>query len=200
MSARPQRSRRKDDDEAQLRRDHLRREVVDIARTAVATLTALLHETGTVPPGIWRDPYALGFVYCLIGGLALHAGAEEEELADLMRDSFLALAAETNEGEDGLDLLNRAIELIVAEDDDFLDGLHAGDKVTALALGYEDYDDDDDVIEARRRAADVTHLMSDWQQPGEGEIMSDDEAAILYLQQRLFCAELRRRLPAQRIH
>ena len=79
-------------------------------------------------------------------------------------------------------------------------GLQAGDKVVAVALGYPDYDKDADVIDARKRGRDLTSLMSEWQTAEDAGLLHPDEAAVLYLQQRLFCHEVRRRLRMPRLH
>jgi len=170
-------------------------EAVLAASAAVHSMISLLHQTGGVPQGLWRDPYALGFIYCVVGGFSVHAGTEEDDLTDVITDSFTEVA-----GPDGTDILLCAIDLMLDEDADFIAGLQAGDKVVAVALGYPDYDKDADVIDARKRGRDLTSLMEEWQTAEEAGLLHPDEAAVLYLQQRLFCHEVRKRLRAPRLH
>ncbi|HVI87246.1 MAG TPA: hypothetical protein VM659_03035 [Dongiaceae bacterium] len=170
-------------------------EAVLAASAAVHSMIALMHHTGGVPQGLWRDPYALGFIYCIVGGFSIHAGTEEDDLTDVITDSFTEVA-----GPDGTDVLLCAIDLMLEEDADFIAGLQAGDKVVAVALGYPDYDKDADVIDARKRGSDLTGLMSEWKTAEAAGLINPDEAAVLYLQQRLFCHEVRRRLHVSRLH
>jgi len=170
-------------------------EAVLAASAAVHSMIALMHQTGGVPQGLWRDPYALGFIYCIVGGFSIHAGTEEDELTDVITDSFTEVA-----GADGTDILLCAIDLMLDEDADFIAGLQAGDKVVAVALGYPDYDKDSDVIDARKRGNDMTSVMSEWRTAETAGLPHPDEAAVLYLQQRLFCHEVRRRLRVSRLH
>lgn len=170
-------------------------EAVLAASAAVHSMISLLHQTGGVPQGLWRDPYALGFIYCVVGGFSVHAGTDEDELTDVITDSFTEVA-----GPDGTDILLCAIDLMLGEDADFIAGLQAADKVVAVALGYPDYDNDADVIDARKRGRDLTRLMSEWQAAEDAGLLHPDEAAVLYLQQRLFCHEVRKRLKVSRLH
>jgi len=42
--------------------------------------------------------------------------------------------------------------------------------------------------------------MAEWQTAEDAGLLHPDEAAVLYLQQRLFCREVRKRLKAPRLH
>ncbi len=81
--------------EERSRRDLLRHEVVETAGTLAGGLLALLNRTGGIPPDLWRDPYALGFIYCVIGGLSLHAGIEGADLPEVMSAAFGAVLDQT---------------------------------------------------------------------------------------------------------
>lgn len=59
-------------------------ELVRLTSGAVISLLGLAEETGGVPAGLWRDPYALGFVYGTVCGLSVRVlAAEDAELAPL---------------------------------------------------------------------------------------------------------------------
>lgn len=79
-----------------VRRNFLRHEVVETAGTLAGGLLALLRRSGDVPRDLWREPYALGFIYCVIGGLSLHAGIDEEDLPDVMSAAFGAVLDRTH--------------------------------------------------------------------------------------------------------
>ncbi|MDY0884698.1 hypothetical protein ACFPL7_03225 [Dongia soli] len=60
-------------------------ELVRLTSGAVISLLGLAEETGGVPNDMWRDPYALGFVYGTVCGLSVRVLASEDaELAPVM--------------------------------------------------------------------------------------------------------------------
>ena len=154
-------------------------ELVRLTSGAVISLLGLAEETGGVPNGMWRDPYALGFVYGTVCGLSVRVlAAEDAELAPAALEAPMTeapvtetqaqgaradeSAAETDSADDEL-LDTDAVEAAVARHDlagvmseSFHDILHFSCMELSAAPSLEDdmLDDDEDNAADEEDAAD----------------------------------------------
>lgn len=153
-------------------------ELVRLTSGAVISLLGLAEETGGVPNGMWRDPYALGFVYGTVCGLSVRVLASEDaELAPAMEAPMMEApvaetqaqetraeesAADTGTGEDEI-IDSDAVEAAVARHDlagvmseSFHDILQFSCIELSAAPSLEDdmLEDDEDNVADEENAAD----------------------------------------------
>jgi hypothetical protein len=162
-----------------------RRRATRTAVEAVLPFIRVLKMTDGIPDGFWDDPYVLGIVsgsISIFAKLSTNGRIAGDDLGAVLIDTFSIISEQ-----DGVPIIRRVLAFQDASDPDFLLGVKNADKMVSYAYGDTGYDNDPDVIHAKRIAKATASLQI------TGPI-SPDAAIAGALQQILFYDMVRKRL------
>ena len=126
-----------------------RRKATQTAIEALQPMVSVIERTRGIPDGFWKDPYVLGFFSGGIGvfaKLASNGKIKGTELGRVLIDSLDSLS----QGQ-GNQITRSIVEFQQSRNLDFLKGVGNADKIISVAYGFSGYEDDPDIIEAKKR-------------------------------------------------
>jgi hypothetical protein len=138
----------------------------NIALQEIEHLFKTLEITSGVPKSFWGDPYAVGFIFGYTMGAGLFVAGKNLKLADIHQASIDVLyRLVPNEA---VAVAKRFADWHATNDLAFLEGQEGGTILALFLLGTNSVDKEPVVIEARRRAREIsTTLKSLPTQPDE---------------------------------
>ncbi|WP_395016082.1 hypothetical protein [Dongia sp.] len=167
-----------------------RRKATKAATEAVRPLIKLLEITDGLPAGFWEDPYVLGYINGCIGlfaKLVTRGAVKGADMGYVMMDVLSDVS-----GRNGQEIVRNVIRLQQSKDAEYMRGIANADKCISVTYGLTDYDQDPDVVEARRRAPVIRKELSSI--TGESSENANAGAA---LQEMLFYDVVRARFGLQ---
>jgi hypothetical protein len=125
-----------------------------IAATKAVTDLVRAQEThGGIPPFLWKDSYVLGYLGGTINTMAQIASGDK-----LSRHNQAWVAKKTFQdvfGSRGEEIWQSYLAANDPVTEDLLDGIRKSSKVCLMIYGSHEFDNDEDVLDARRIAATV---------------------------------------------